>query len=234
MRGHLTTLALLLALPALSFGNYDLGFSCIDDGAVDACVQNLAGQLKVNVQDTAGGAQFTFYNNVGIASSITDIYFDLPGLSTTNPKPETLLLFLSPNTPVITDSGAGVAFSAGADPGNLPRSTTPDPDFDTLYSADSDAPPSQNGVASSTEWVRFVFKYAATKDFDDVLSALEDGSLRIGLHVQSIGTAGRSDAYINDPFEPPQEVPEPGTYAALVGVGMGAFLWLQRRRKNAA
>ncbi|HBY60981.1 MAG TPA: hypothetical protein DEH78_14255 [Solibacterales bacterium] len=226
---------MLLALPALSFGNFDLNFTCLVDKTGDCPSNaNLATQLKVNVADTAGGAQFTFYNNVGIASSITDIYFDLPGASNTTPVPQTLLLFLSPNAPTITDSGAGVAFSDGASPPNLPRNNVPNPDFDSMYSADSDSPVSANGVSSSTEWVRFVFKYASGKDFDDVKDALNDGSLRIGLHVQSIGTASRSDAYINDPYNPPQQVPEPGTYAALIGAGMVAFLWIQRRRKTAA
>src|SRR5262245_47586865 len=39
---------------------------------------NLSGQLSVEVTEgaVAGTVDFTFYNNVGIASSITDIYFD--------------------------------------------------------------------------------------------------------------------------------------------------------------
>ena len=169
---------------------------------------DVSSQLSVDVTDAGGGqVNFKFLNNVGIDSSITDIYFD----------DGTLLGVAS-----IFDSGGGVAFSEDATPPNLPGGNGADPDFDATFSADSDPPAAPNGVDSASEWVTIRFNLINGKTFADTLAALDDGDLRIGLHVQSINDAGGqggSDSYINgDPGGP--NVPTPG--AALLGlIGLG-------------
>src|SRR5687768_9564506 len=66
----MTVAALTLAGAA---GANTITFGLLTDNGND----DLSGQLRVEVTAGAGGTvDFTFYNDVGIASSITDIYFD--------------------------------------------------------------------------------------------------------------------------------------------------------------
>ena len=171
---------------------------------------SVGGQLSVQVIDPgiSGGTDvmFKFFNNVGITSSITQIYFD-----------DGSLLEIS----AITYSGAGVAFTKPATPGNLPGANLVSPAFVTTdqFSAGSDPPPVANGVNTSAEWVAITFNLQDGKAPDDVIDALRDGSLRIGLHVQGYTTVppppSLSESYVNT-------VPEPGILI-LLGIAMSAI-----------
>src|SRR5688500_3166113 len=89
---------------------------------------DVASQLFAEITDAGSGqVDFKFTNAIGIDSSITDIYFD-DGAGV-------LSAIAS-----ISDSGAGVSFSQGASPGDLPSGNSADPDFEvtTSLSADSD------------------------------------------------------------------------------------------------
>ncbi len=175
--------------------------------------EDLASQLTMEV--TAVGttqASFTFYNDVGIASSITDIYFD--AVSTTVP-------FSGYGT---WSGSAGVVFSAGANPSNLPSGNTIG--FTATYSGDSDAPVASNGVNASGEWVSVTGTFAPNEDFDSLIAALAGGTFRVGLHVQSIGTSGNSDGYVNNVAP----VPLPAA-AWLFGPALVGLVTLSRRKK---
>ncbi|GMV97270.1 MAG: hypothetical protein AMXMBFR83_16280 [Phycisphaerae bacterium] len=170
---------------------------------------DLGSQLLMEVTGTSVSATeaiFKFSNNVGIASSITQIYFD---------DGSVLSSLLS-----ITDSGAGVAFDDPATPGNLPSGNTAVPAFSADFSGGADAPVSANGVNSSSEWV--AFKFSLVGDYDDVIAALASGVLRVGLHVQSIGTVGKSDSYLNGDKLTPNTIPAPGALL-LVLVGLAGI-----------
>jgi hypothetical protein len=198
----------LLMYPVSSKADTFTFFKITNNGNPD-----VAGQLSVDVTGPGGNqVSFTFYNDVGIASSITDIYFD----------DGTLLSISLPLT-----FSSGVAFSTPATPGNLPSANSASPPFVTTdsFSMDSNSGPPgvmENGVDSSTEWVTITFNLInlpVQKTFNDTLAALEGGSLRIGLHVQAIGPNSGSDSYVNDG---PVTVPEPGILI-LLGIAMSAI-----------
>jgi hypothetical protein len=171
-------------------------FSCITDNAPGDCT-SAESQLSMEVIDDGGGlVSFLFTNAVGAAMSITDIYFDDDSL---------LGAF------TITSS-AGVSFSPLASPGNLPGGSSITPAFVTSLglSADSDAPVAANGVDAASEWVNFQFSLLGGNTYASVLTDLETGDLRVGLHVQAF-ESGSSESLINNG----NPVPEPGTLLLL-------------------
>jgi hypothetical protein len=146
-----------------------------------------------NNPDPAHGSNFAeFYTTDPLPSSITDVYFDdgsLLGIAN---------IF----------NGSGVSFSNPAVPGNLPGGNSIEPPFETTdgFSADSDTPVQPMGV-NPGESVGILFNLQPGKDFEDVLAAIYQGfddplaaeSLRIGLHIQSIGPESGSDSFIMTP-----------------------------------
>lgn len=198
---------------------------------------NLGSQLDVEVKDlgTDGGGYahvgFKFTNLVGIASSITDVYFD-----------DGTLLGISS----ISDSGSGVAFSPGGSPSNLPGGNAIDFNTTAGFLADSDSPVSGNGVNIAGEWVMIDFKLFLGKTYDGLLAAIDSGvgktqdvtgDLRIGLHVQAIGAPGGSDSYVNGGRNGNQDnppiVPEPASLA-IWGMGLGLVALVGRRFRRKA
>lgn len=208
MKKILFTALLCTCLTAPAWADPTFGFYKItNNGNVD-----VSSQLSV-VVSSAGSNQvlFKFFNNVGIASSITDIYFD----------DGTLLGIAS-----ISDSGDGVAFTAPAVPKDLSGGNDISPKFDVTkgFSADSVEPIAPMGVDSASEWVGITFNLINGKTLGDTIAALGTGELRIGLHVQSIGTTGGSDSYVNV-----NVVPVPG--AVLLGfLGLG-YAGMRLRRE---
>ncbi|MBL9138084.1 MAG: hypothetical protein JNK85_19610 [Verrucomicrobiales bacterium] len=204
-----STLAIAAVCGLLSAGSASaltIGFTKItNNGNTD-----VASQLSVDVLDAGGGkVEFKFKNTGSVGSSITDIYFDdgsLLGIASVG-------------------NSAGVSFSQGASPGDLPGGNAVD--FNTSvgdFAADSDAPTSSNGV-NPGETVSIFFNLIGGKTYADTLAALAlaatdpttdiTGGLRIGLHVQSIQPQGGSDSYVNT-----YGVSDNGWALALLGTGV--------------
>ena len=158
---------------------------------------------------------FTVQNNVGIASNVTEVYFD-DGL-------------LGPSSVINTLGGSGFTNfdGGGAAPPNLPGGNTASPPFVATqeFSADvANGPGGQSrGVNASDDILGIVLGVGGLVDFDGVAAAVESGDLRFGLHVQSIGEVGGSDSYINV-----NPVPLPAA-VWLFGSALLGLLGLRRR-----
>ena len=203
-------LAVLGLLLGASFGasaqNYS--FDCITNNSAASCGVGEA-QLSLEVTQSGSTALFKFENSGPAASSITDIYLDwtaaFGGLPIT--------------MGAITDSGAGVDFSWGASPPQLPGA----PSLVAGVNADSNPPAQPNGV-NPGEWVTLAVGFSGS--FQDLLGDINSGDLRIGIHVQGFAN-GQSEAFTT-------QVPEPETYAMLLaGLGLMGFVARRRRSNNA-
>lgn len=204
--------AVLALSAAASADSVEIGFTKITSNTPS----NPAAQFKCVVSDVIGQpgqATFRFSNNVGINSSISEIYFDGPMLGIAS----------------VIQSGCNFSFS-NASPGNLPGGQTLTPAFNATpaFSADANGNPA-NGINAAGEFLEMKFDLNNGHTFASIVSALETGALRIGLHVRAIGPTEDSEGFVNNP---PAMVPVPP--AAMAGgatlVGLIAVRNVRRRR----
>lgn len=184
------------------------------DNITNNTTVNLSPQLSVVSTAAGAGVEFTFTNNAteNIASSITDIYFDLGAYTG---------LFTSS---IISGSSDGVSFDTVVSPSNLPGGN--EFNFTSDFGGDSTSPQTlANGVNATGEFVTFLLTLGAGFSYDDYISGVLDGTVRIGMHIQGIGEG--SDSYINTPNVVP--VPAAGILFATVLLGAGIY---GRRKVN--
>ncbi|MBW4575408.1 MAG: PEP-CTERM sorting domain-containing protein [Aphanothece sp. CMT-3BRIN-NPC111] len=194
---------------AVSFPPVYVNFGCSSDTNAGNC-QTGESQFVAKVSQTSTGqVLFEFYNRAkdgmtALASSITDIYFD-------DNSPFSLY-----SVAEIRNS-SGVSFSQYARPGNLPGGA--DIGFSADYSADSNSPVQPNGV-NPGESIGILFNVRSGFDdpFNAVITDLQRGNLRLGIHGQGFSNGG-SESFVNE------AVPEPFTFLGSgVALGIGAFL----------
>lgn len=171
-----------------------LAFGCITNNDAGDCAI-AESQITLDVVDAGGGnVDVTISNSGGDDAVVAAVYFDGDVLDS--------ILSIG--------NGAGVEFSEGGSPPNLPGGNTVGFDADLLATADSPAP--QNGVGPG-EALTITLAIAAGSDFDDVLAALASAELRVGIHVIAFESGG-SESLVN--------VPAPGAFG-LLAVGLVAL-----------
>jgi hypothetical protein len=180
-------------------------FRCITNNSATDCGIGEA-QLWVDVLANGNSqVDFVFHNRGPQDSSITDVYF----------ADGTLLGIAA------IYNGSGVSFSQWATPGNLPGGKSIGFNTTSGFSADSDSPVQPNGV-NPDDVLTIRFDLIGGKTYLDTLAALQDGSLRIGIHVQGFASGG-SESFV--------AIPEPGS-ALLIGCGLALFGILARRKRR--
>lgn len=188
-------------------------FLCITNNSPTAAAIGEA-QLFVDVtSEDVGVVMFTFYNIGPESSAICDVYFD-----------DGVLFALSQLIDADSGGHPGVNFSQGANPPDLPGGNLLDPPFSVSagFLADSDPAVLHNGVGPG-EWLGVEYTLASEMTYSDVIAYLNDGRLRIGIHVQGIDDPkgeGVSESFVH--------VPAPGA-ATLALAGIGMVGWLKRR-----
>jgi hypothetical protein len=183
---------LLLATPAMAqvIGGPETNtfVACSNNNATNIGIGQA--QLSVHISLLTGDRILFRFENAGPnASSITDIYFHDPA--------NDLLTFAS-----FVDSGTGVSFAAGASPPNLPSANNcPSVGNTSVFSsndnADSNSPTAPNGV-NPGEWLEITMALTPGFTFEDIISGLSTGQLRIGIHVQAFAGGG-SESFVNSP-----------------------------------
>ena len=93
-------------------------------------------------------------------------------------------------------------------------------DFDTTLGIVADPPPTVNGINSGEE---LLISFVEVLDLNYFLRSLNNGDVRLAVHVQSIGDSLHSSSYVNVAI-----APEPNS-CLLVALG-GMFVLLRRKR----
>lgn len=194
------------------------GYKCISNNSAANCNTGVT-QFRTKVsQVSSTQVLFEFFNRASqggtaLASSITEVFFD-------DTKPYSLDFSAPTNAPIITSS-TGVSFSrelnARGKAPNLPGGSSVS--FSSNYTAGSNAPVQRNGVNPGESLsILFNVRPGFIDPFNAVITDLQRGSLRVGIHGQGFQNGG-SESYVNE------AVPEPLTMLGSgLALGLGALL----------
>ena len=171
----------------------------------------LNGFLSMDVTDSrTGGVLFKFNNaagNTATTSFIRTVFID----------GSTALLG---NRITVNEGNVGtVTFERGSDSQQLPQGSN---DFTTDYSFDRIVGKANVNAIQSDESLGVLF---AGANFNNVISAINGGSLRVGYHLQGLPD-GKSDSYINT-----KPVPVPGFLLGVMAAGaLGSTRLLKKKQ----
>ena len=206
MKTSLKTIT-VIALMCMFIGTANAGFTysfvnITNNNALNA--QTGEEQLAVDVSDNSGSQVLFYFTNSGlVSSSITQIYFE-----------DTLNQFTGVDSLI---ESSGVDFVIDTTPGNLPGGNTIS--FVEDYETKSAPPTSSNGI-NLGESLGVVLNLAGGVTYDDIIASLDEGTTRIGMHVQSFPNGG-SEAFVNNGRNDNPVVPAPAAISlALVGISL--------------
>ena len=208
-----------------------IGFSCVTEGAHPGTCSNLNGFFSGELTLSNGGLTLTAVISNSGAGSITDIYVDAPGDGSG----------YSLSSVFLENPDAGVNYGLPGAPPGLPGADGATPDFEADFDAHASNPSIANGVGT-LESVGLVFTLTTALTDSDLTNLLNDGSLRFGLHVQSITQEnGVSESFVSNYTPPcPAGVPECGPDtrtvtpepASMLLLGTGLLAVARARRKK--
>lgn len=182
-------------------------FNAITDNDPSGFSQYVGGsQLHMEVVlYEEGQTRFTFVNDGLEESSLSQIYFDfIPEIN--------LRLASIGNSP-------GVSFtSQNVSPNNLPGGNGIFTAFESDLALGATSPSSKNGI-NPGESLELIMNYNSSYD---IIDALANANLRVGLHVISLGPY--SESFVN-------VVPEPATLPLLLS-GTIAMRWLRIKKSR--
>lgn len=207
--------AAVLAVSAAAQGAFVLNFTPVADNDPDNVAIGLAqltwGAEEIDPDPVTGATRiaFTLGNTGPDASSITRIYFTYNHFN---------------NIESTHSDHDGVSFAIGFGPPVLPGGKPIGFETNNLLRVGALPPVPKHGV-NPGESVVVVVVMQEGLTFFDALVGLNDGSIRIGLHVQAFENGG-SESFVNEQL-PDRLVPTPGAAALLAFAGLAA---LRRRR----
>ena len=174
------------------------------------------GSLSMDVTSSSTGGVLFKFNNIG-TNAAPNSYIGSVHISGA---------LLGTSISVDRENVGEVDFKGGIDDKNL--SQTNKAEFSTAYYFTKDGGAS-NGIQKG-ESLGVLFSNA---NFDNVISAIKGGSLRVGYHLQALPN-GASDAYINNPNTPPTKpVPVPGFILGVMAAGALGGTRLLKNKKQA-
>lgn len=153
-------------------------------------------QLSLEATPAGSGSYELLLRNTGSSAAVVkQVYFDgiASGVS-------------------VLSSSTGVSFRTDSNPGNLPGGNPVG--FATDLSLSARPPAPQKGVGPGE------FLKLGVVSGTDIVQALGDGSVRVGLHVIAFANGG-SEAFVTAARPPAPAVPEP---SAAVVFGVGALV----------
>lgn len=213
MRAFLKIIVLtLIAITFVSIASADFTYSFENFTNNDTTNAQIGeDQLFVQVSDYGSSqALFNFINTGPEPSTIAQIYFE-DGLG-----------LLSGIDSLIESSGVDFNIETPSNWGIGNQIS-----FTVDYQTTAEKPAPQNGI-DPYESLGVVFNISNGFGFDDIIASLDEGFMRIGMHVISIGENQNSEAFVNNGRN---IIPAP---AAVVLAGIGtAFVSYIRKRKTA-
>ena len=188
----------------------------------DTVGDSLAQYLSMDVTSSGSGVLFQFNNGAGntaTTSFIRTVFIDAAPA----------LLGGNSNITVNKDNVGTVLFTGGVDNQNLPQGNNLLPNFTTNYAFNRVQGGGNINAIQPAESLGVLF---ANVDFNNVISAINDGSLRVGYHLQGL-PGGASDSYVNNPNTPTKPVPVPGLLLGVMAAGALGGKRLLKSKKQA-